>query len=362
MNIISWLHFKKMIQQRFIQSYDKFIEMIKSHPLLGGGIGAIILIIILSIGFFLLNLAPVDFSSREHHLVTVPFGASTREISQILEKQGIVRNRIAYELYVRLNPRQRMAKSGRYLLSPGMSVPRVVAELTQGTANDIQITIPEGLTNREIANLLAAKGIVNRDVFLKQLEDRSFISEILGDIPLNDTVEGYLYPDTYRFSVSADEKEIISTMLHRFRQIYETHLKQIPKERIQEVLIIASIVEEEARKADERPIIAGVFYNRLKQGYRLQSCATVQYALGKHKEHLLYQDLQISSPYNTYRHSGLPPGPITNPGLSSLLAAAHPAQVSYLYFVAKADGSHIFSNTYQEHLRAQGVKGIGEAK
>jgi len=353
LRLTSWLHYTKINRYRMDDVLAKLRQWITSHPLLGGGI-IISLVIISAVGVsYLWNLAPVDFQSSERQVVEIPFGASLRQISQQLETKGIVRNRFVYELYVRLDFKARMARSGRYLLGPGMSVPQIVKELTKGTTQDIRVTIPEGLTSKEIADLLAKKGVVDRERFLSLLADPVYMATVLKDLSSMGLTEGYLYPDTYRFSLETTEETVIETMVARFRQIYQKYLPKVSSERLKDILIIASIVEEEAQKAEERPLIAGVFYNRLQQGYPLQSCATVQYALGTHKKRLLYKDLQVDSPYNTYKHRGLPPGPIANPGLSSILAAANPAQVQFLYFVAKPDGSHVFSRTYAEHLRAQ---------
>ena len=353
LRLTSWLHYPKNHLFRMDDVWAKLRQWIFSHPLRGGGI-IISLVIVSLVGIsYLWNLAPADFQSRERQVVEIPFGASLRQIGQQLETKGIIRNRFVYEMYVRLDFKTRMARSGRYLLGPGMSVPQIVRELAKGTTQDIRVTIPEGLTSKEIADLLAKKGIVDRDRFLNLLADADYMATVLKDLSTTGLTEGFLYPDTYRFSLETTEEAVIETMVARFRQIFAEHLPDVSADRLKDILIMASIVEEEAQKAEERPLIAGVFYNRLKQGYPLQSCATVQYALGTHKKRLLYKDLQVDSPYNTYKHYGLPPGPITNPGLSSLLAAANPAQVQFLYFVAKPDGSHVFSKTYAEHLQAQ---------
>jgi UPF0755 protein len=235
-----------------------------------------------------------------------------------------------------------------------MSVPAIVHELRRGIPPSLKITIPEGLNNKEVAELFSQKGLVNLASFTDALKDHSAIYELLDDYHIKTGMEGYLFPDTYNFELNASiEKEIIHKMILRFKDVYEQNFPEIPVNKRKEIVIIASLVEKEAKKPEERPIIAGVFYNRLRRGYALQSCATVQYSLGKRKERLYYKDLQVESPYNTYLHQGLPPGPIANPGLASLKAAVNPAQVSYLYFVAKPDGSHVFSTTFEQHLKAQ---------
>ncbi len=334
--------FSKVIWQKFWQD----------HPRFGGGI----LIFTIVLGFlgtaFFWNFFPVEPGSNQLQVFEVPYGTSLRQVGVELHKRGIIRSGLIFEVYVRLNPEKRMVKAGRCQLGPGMNLFQIVKELRRGIPGQIRITIPEGLTAKEIANLFSVKGIANQDRFLALLKDTKFISGIMGE-GWKVTPEGYLFPDTYNFSLNATEEEIITKMLNRFIEVFDAEVGNVTPLQKREILIIASIVEKEAQKASERGIIAGVFYNRLRRGYPLQSCATVLYALGKHKERLYYKDLEVVSPYNTYLYSGLPPGPIASPGLASIKAAASPAKVDYLYFVAKPDGGHIFSSTYQQHLLAQ---------
>lgn len=323
-----------------------------NHPRLGGGIIILSGFLVVSLSVFFWNFLPEDPGSTRLQVFEVPYGTSLRQVGERLKSRGLIRSRLAFEIYVRLNPKKRMVKAGRYQLGPGMNLFRVVKELRRGIPSQIRITIPEGLTAQEIADLFSKKGLADRERFLKLLKDPQFIGGLIGE-EWKTISEGYLFPDTYDFSLDVTEEEIIAKMAKRFLEVFESEVEAAPPSRKRELLIIASIVEKEAKKADERPIIAGIFYNRLRRGYPLQSCATVQYALGKHKERLYYKDLEVVSPYNTYLYSGLPPGPIANPGLDSIRAAASPAKVDYLYFVAKPDGSHIFSTTYQQHLIAQ---------
>jgi UPF0755 protein len=326
----------------------------KNHPRFEGGLVISVLsAFMLLVIFFVWNLAPVEPGARTTQIFEVPYGASLRHVCYNLEKQGLIRNRVVFEIFIRLNQEKRMTKAGNFRISPGMSVPRIVRELVSGRPRMIRITIPEGLTNKEIAALLAQKGLVNQQRFLQFAADSNFINQVFKTIQVTGGAEGYLFPDTYEFDLNVTEKEILTAMLKQFEKEYNQYFAAIPKERRTEVIIIASLVEKEAKEAEERPVIAGVFYNRLRRNLALQSCATVQYVLGKRKERLLYQDLQIESPYNTYRHPGLPPGPIANPGLDSLKAAAAPLDVPYLFFVARPDGKHIFSTTYDEHIKAQ---------
>lgn len=319
---------------------------------LGGGIIVICTALLLLGGALVWDLIPINPGSRELKLFKIQYGTSLREISQQLKADGLIRSKLVFEAYVRLDVKNRAVKAGWYRIGPGFSLPRLVKALHRGFSQAVQVTIPEGLTANEIADLLAKRNLVDRKRFLAKVRDIKFVNGVLKDFKISASAEGYLFPDTYDFMVPISEEKIITTMLQRFQDLYRQNFGKQPDTERRKIVIMASLVEMEARQAEERPIIAGVFYNRLRLGYRLESCATVQYVLGTHK-HLYYKDLKVISPYNTYLHYGLPPGPITNPGLASLKAAADPVRVRYLYFVAKPDGSHIFSNDYHEHLNAQ---------
>lgn len=324
----------------------------KNHPLLGGGIIISLLLFLFLIGNYIWNLSPVKIGNKELQLIEIRYGSSLREVSEILKSKNLIHNKLVFEVFVRLNPKNNAIKAGWYHLGPGMSVPGIVKELRRGTPREIRLTVPEGLNINELADLLSKKGLINRERFLAKVFDLKFINSILADFHFSTSPEGYLFPDTYNFMLPITEDEIIIKMLKRFREVYLENFSKVPVTKRRELVIIASLIEEEARKTEERAIIAGVFYNRLRRGQPLESCATVQYVLGTHKK-LYNKDLLVDSPYNTYLHTGLPPGPISNPGLASLKAAAFPEQVEYLFFVAKPDGGHIFSRTYQQHLRAK---------
>ncbi len=345
-----------MLMKKYIDDKKNILLTLnkKLHTRIGVSVLIFVGLILLFAGYYCWNLTPTDFGSKDFHVFKVAYGSSLREIGQSLGKNHFIRSQFVFEAYVRLNPRHRMARAGYYRISPGMSVPAIVRELRRGIAQSVRVTIPEGLDNQEVADLLAQKGLVNPTSFLNAARDRNLLNQLAGNDPDFTGTEGYLFPDTYNVELNATvEKQIIQKMFSRFQEVFQKNFKQVPTNKRREIVIIASLVEKEAKKPEERPIIAGIFYNRLRLGYALQSCATVEYSLGKHKERLYYKDLQVNSPYNTYLHQGLPPGPIANPGLASLKAAVFPAQVKYLYFVARPDGTHIFSTTYQQHLNAQ---------
>jgi len=239
-------------------------------------------------------------------------------------------------------------------LRPGLPVGELMNQLKKGTPLAYRVTIPEGLTLKEIAHLLAAKGLGTEEGYLSLAKDKEFLAEHITGFGEVSSVEGFLFPDTYHFAHGASEEEIFTTMIRRFYEVWEAENTENKRGKAAyEVIILASVVEKEAKDAEERPIIAGVFKNRIRRGIPLESCATVQYALGTRKSRLLYKDLQVESEYNTYLHRGLPPGPIASPGRASIRAALKPTSHSYLYFVAKPDGRHIFSSTYKKHLEAQ---------
>lgn len=355
--ITSWMkntNFASFIKFKSTGPFSKTVweKFCHDHPRFRGGIIISFIVLVFIWAAFLWNFFPVVPGSTQSQVFEVAYGTSLRQVGEQLKVRGLIRSGLVFEAYVRLNPKKRMVKAGRCQLGPGMSLFRIVKELRRGIPDQIRITVPEGLAAKEVAELFAQKGLANQDRFLELLKDDEFISDLIGE-GWKVTTEGFLFPDTYDFSLNVTEEEIIIKMAKRFKDVFEAEVGTATPMEKRKILIIASIVEKEAKKADERKIIAGIFYNRLRRGYPLQSCATVQYALGKHKKRLYYKDLQVSSPYNTYRYSGLPPGPIANPGLASIRAAVSPAKVDYLYFVAKPDGSHIFSSSYRQHLLAQ---------
>lgn len=286
--------------------------------------------------------------------VEIPMGSSVFQIGRILEEKGLITNRESFIWYVYLTGKKDALKAGHYTFGPKISFSQVFAELQKGRPEIYKITIPEGYTTKEITRLLKEKGLIKVERFEELLHDRVFLQSHLVEFSPQ-TGEGFLFPDTYEIAKGSTEEEILAIFLQRFRQVWAqvSNGKNGSAFSPIELVTLASIVEGEAKVAEERPVIAGVFMNRLRRGLLLQSCATVQYALGERKQRLLYKDLQVDSPYNTYRYKGLPPTPICNPGRASLLAVLEPVQTDYLYFFAKADGSHIFSRTYREHLRAQ---------
>lgn len=278
--------------------------------------------------------------SPEPVTVTVGKGGSARRAASQLKEARVISSENVFLALLKLSGKSQSIKAGTYELAPRMSVFEVIAVLTSGRTAKTRITIPEGYTAKQIAELLGSKGLADEN-------------EALGII-LKDKLEGYLFPDTYFVDAGASAAQILGMMRAQFDRNYTDEMRMRAKElRMTDAKIVtlASIIEKEAARAEERPVIAGIFYNRLKKGWFLESCATVQYALGKHKEKLTIKDLAVNSPYNTYRKYGLPPGPICNPGRDSINAALYPAQTEDMFFVVSENGSHAFSRYYGEHLK-----------
>ncbi|MDH7478814.1 MAG: endolytic transglycosylase MltG [Syntrophomonadaceae bacterium] len=287
----------------------------------------------------------------------VPPNATSRTVAQRLYEEGLIRSQDAFLIYLRISGKDRLLKAGEYQLADNLTLPQLVERLYQGSTTFYQVVIPEGYTLDQIADVLESKQLIDRDRFFELIERGEFNFRFIADLPAGpNRLEGFLFPATYQISADAGEKEIIELMLKRFDRFLTPAVESRCEElgiSVRELVTLASMVEREARQREEQPIIAGVLYNRLEQGMLLQVDATVQYALGQHRERLYYKDLEVDSPYNTYRYGGLPPGPIASPGEGALQAVLYPARHRYLYYVAKPDGSHIFSTSLDEHNRAR---------
>ncbi len=300
-------------------------------------------------------LSPLAYGSRVREVsVNIPENVSCSGIGRMLYKNGLVRGPDLITIYARLKGVDQKLKPGRYLFKTGQSLPEIVNSLVAGPSDVVIFTMPEGFTLNQLADLLVHKGLVDRERFGATLLDlQKFNHQFLTKVPAGRGLEGYLFPDTYHAGYQTGEEQIISMMLDRF----EAEIKSLDYERkarglnltLHQAVTIASMIEGEAAVDGERPLIAGVIYNRLRLGMPLQIDATVKYALGGQKNKIYYKDLEVDSPYNTYRVTGLPPGPINSPGRASLLAAVNPASTDYLYYVAKPDGTHAFSSNLDDH-------------
>lgn len=287
--------------------------------------------------------------------VVIPEGAGAVQVAERLGDAGLVTFPRFFAAYVALRGTDDSLKSGRYRFAAGASWAAIASALERGAVVTVPVTLPEGLRLAEAVDRLSAVTRVGADSLLTLASDSS-LADSLG-VP-GPTLEGYLFPETYRFAEGAEPRQVLATAVERYRDFWTRERRALAdsvglSER--EVVTLASIVEAEARVPEERPVIAAVYLNRLERDMPLQADPTVQYALGEQKERLLYADIDsvADDPYNTYTHPGLPPGPIGSPGEASLSAVLHPAEVPYLYFVARPDGSHVFSETHAEHVRAK---------
>jgi len=303
---------------------------------------------------FYSQVGPVDVNDNLNRLFVVKQGSTSMQIAMDLEKEGLLKNAQAFILYNRLTGNINRLKAGHYYFNSAMSVQEITAKLVEGKVATVSFTIPEGYRLQQIADVLVKKEIATEKEFWAVVKDGEFDFPFLEDLPQTENrLEGYLFPDTYLIPIGMSLEDVIEAMLKQFNSVY----KRLPANNsgltTHEVVTLASIIEGECFLDKERPVVASVFLNRLKIGQRLESCATVQYALGKKKERILIVDTEIESPFNTYRIKGLPPGPIGCPGEASLRAVLDPADTDYYYFVAKKDnsGEQVFARTFEEHSR-----------
>ncbi|HKG95497.1 MAG TPA: endolytic transglycosylase MltG [Gemmatimonadaceae bacterium] len=285
--------------------------------------------------------------------VVIPPGSSMRAAAESLDRAGVVRSARLFRAYAGARGRDRTLKPGTYEFRRGASYADLLSAMTGGKAVVHTITIPEGYALVQIVPLLARTIEAPPESVAAAVGDTVLRRRL--DVP-TPTLEGYLFPATYKFSVGTTPRAAVEEMVREF----EKRWKPAWNDRLQamaisrhDIVTLASIVEKEARRPEERSVIAAVYYNRLKRGMLLQADPTVQYSLGKHVQRVYYKDLDVESPYNTYKHAGLPPGPIASPGAASIEAALYPANVPYLFFVAHPDGHHEFRTTFEEHRQAR---------
>ena len=281
--------------------------------------------------------------------VIVPRGASLRVAADSLARAGVVQNATLFRLYATLRQGDRSIQAGTYVFKRGVSWGEVLTDLMGGKGLVRSITIPEGWSLGQIVPQLARVLGAPVDSVQVAVRDTALLHAL--DIPTA-TLEGYLFPDTYVFPEGTTPRQAVNVMVARYRKVWRPEWnQQLQKQAMSrnDVMSLAAIVEREARRPEERPVIAAVYLNRLKTGMRLQADPTVQYALGQHVSRVLYKHLEIDSPYNTYRYAGLPPGPIASPGKPAIVAALYPANVPYRYFVAFPDGHHEFTTSFAQH-------------
>lgn len=354
---------EKLMEQ---QSEAKLVRKIVFYSI----IAIVSIILITGIGgYFYVSsaLKPVDPDDKAEKKVTIPIGSSLSTIATVLEEEGVIKNARVFKYYLKFRNESGF-QAGEYNLSPSMTLQEITDSIKTGKLMKevaLKITIPEGKQLQQIADIIAEKTNQDGDKLFKQLNDKKFIEKMQDKFPniLTDDIfkkdikyplEGYLYPATYDFEEKQPTLEtIVSAMLTQTEKIVQKYEQQLTEQEmsVHKLLTFASLIEEEATEQVDRDTIASVFYNRLDEDMPLQTDPTVLYAHGEHKNRVLYKDLEIDSPYNTYKYRGLTPGPIANAGETSILAVLEPEDTDYLYFLATPEGQVLFSKTLDEHNR-----------
>jgi UPF0755 protein len=314
-----------------------------------------LLLVLLWVSWFSFEFASLQNRPSEIITFEVKAGETVKDIARNLEDQDLIRADWVFVLGYRLFYSGESLKAGEYTIELPISAKNLLFILTEGKVKLYPITIPEGLTRRETAWHLESSLSIDSEEFLKTSENTRLIADL---DPEAENLEGYLFPETYSFPKNPDAEAIGAAMIAQFRKVFDDTWIKRAKElgmTLREIVILASLIEKETSRPEERGLISGVFHNRLRIGMKLDCDPTIIYALkeeGRFKDRLRTRDLRLDTPYNTYLYGGLPPGPIANPGKGSLEAALYPEEVDYLYFVSKNDGSHHFSRSFREHQNA----------
>ena len=304
--------------------------------------------------FYMVNRIQQPYKGfpEPERFVEIPSGTGAAEIRRRLVEAGVVSDELSFRAALMWTGQSRALKAGEYRFDRPMSVVDVVEKLARGDVYGHPITFPEGLTIREMADIVESRGFGKADEFIKAARDGSLVNDL---DPAAKDLEGYLFPETYTLPRGTPVATLVSLMVARFRDTYTTlEAKRSGQADLstRQIVTLASLVEKETGKAEERPLVAAVYRNRLDKNMAMQADPTVVYALvqaGTYDGNIRKRDLSFDSPYNTYKYAGLPPGPIASPGRAALEAALAPADVDYLYFVSRNDGSHAFAETLAKH-------------
>ncbi|HEU4753675.1 MAG TPA: endolytic transglycosylase MltG [Armatimonadota bacterium] len=313
--------------------------------------------------FTRLQFVPVS-SSPAAVKVDIPLGANAGTIADRLKQAGLIRSTLVFRLTARVIGASESMKAGEYRIPRNLGMIEIIDRLMAGAAEARWVVIPEGKTMEQVAALLDRQRLASAGEFLRAARRKPQAYGLNVPVPRN-SVEGYLMPDSYKFPTRVSERALIKEMLRNWKQkVLEANRATLGQSGmpLDKLVVIASLIEREAKVPEDRPLISSVIRNRLAKKMPLQVDATVLYAMKQHKQVVTNADLKTQSAYNTYRRPGLPPGPICSPGLDCILAAARPAASHYLYYVAKPDGSHIFSQTFEQHRAAiQKVRAMKKA-
>lgn len=315
------------------------------------GVAFILLGLIFGIIFYAEDaIGPVNSAAPITVQLTIAQGSGVSQIATRLERAGLIRNAFYFKALTRVLGLDSKLKAGYYEFNTGMSAETVLKKIAAGEVASHKLTIPEGLTIREMAPLIEARTGIPAQQFLQAAREYKpdFLPEYEGEFP----AEGFLFPETYQIPYTATAHDLIVLMVNEFQKKVGLDGATVRGRvlNIRELITVASCIEEEAKKDQDRAQISGVIYNRLDKNMQLQLCSSVLYVLNTKKDRLSLSDTKIDSPYNTYQHRGLPPGPISNPGMKSIEAALHPAEVNYLFYLATPDGTTYYAETYPEHL------------
>ncbi|TSI03278.1 endolytic transglycosylase MltG [Lysinibacillus sp. BW-2-10] len=338
-------------------------------------VGIVTLVVLLLVGivgvsgyFYVKSaLQPIDPESTTEIPVEIPMGSGISSISTILEEQGVIKNARIFKYYTKFK-NESSFQAGNYTMSQAMTFDEIIESLKTGKVYRepiFTVTVPEGLTLVQISEIIGKNTEFTAEQFMEKIVDPQFIDKMVGEFPdlftdeikdgsIRYALEGYLFPATYPFyEKNPSLEEIITTMIAQTNTMVVEYKPLLEEKQmtVHDLLTFASLLEEEATAQTDRETIASVFYNRLEIDMPLQTDPTVLYALGSHKDRVLYEDLEVDNPYNTYVIQGLPPGPIANAGKISIDAALSPTDTEYLYFLADAEGNNHFAKTYDEHLQ-----------
>lgn len=298
-----------------------------------------------------------DLATGSPYLITVEPGMTTADIANLLHKQKLVKTPEAFRLEAKFRGLERDLQAGRYEITAGMSNSEIVEVLSKGQVQRVRFTVPEGFTVVKTAKKIEAEGLGSAEKFIEAARNYTPYPYMeTSDPNVIYKAEGFIFPSTYMFDIGMNEKDMLAMMVKEFNT--QMNKENIPEEAekqkmsIRDLVNMAALVEMEAVFKEEQPRIAGVFLRRLEIYMPIQSDTTIQYILGTQKEEITIADTRIQNPYNTYQNPGLPPGPISSPGMSAIKAVLNPEKTEYLYFVAEKDGHHRFTKNYAEHLKA----------